>query len=114
LKVETNIITITAETITGKSVILIDIEVKTFKTEVTVNWLHHNVFDVALTDNFQYHPYQSVRNFQITNNYDYGYLTVIQAQNLYIHFCLSVNFDSLSCLFTSIAFLTNFLSIFQF
>jgi hypothetical protein len=61
-----NIITITAETITGKSVILIDIEVKTFKTEVNVNWLRHNVFDVALTDNFQYHPYQSVRNFQIT------------------------------------------------
>ena len=62
LKVETNIITITAETITAKSVILIDIEVKTFKTEVTVNWLRHNVFDVALTDNFQYHPYQSVRS----------------------------------------------------
>ena len=55
LKAETNIIPITAATITGQSVILIDIEVETFKTEDIVN---HNVLDVALTDNFQYHPYQ--------------------------------------------------------
>ena len=52
LNVETDIIPNIRESPIGKAVILVIMYVETFKTVVIIS---HNVFDVTLTDNIQYH-----------------------------------------------------------